>query len=44
MPELGLRTWPPTPIETERLVLRAAEARDRTALLDLFSSPEVRRA
>ncbi|MFI6639568.1 GNAT family N-acetyltransferase [Streptomyces sp. NPDC050504] len=34
-------TWPPAPIRTERLVLRASEARDRTAFVELFSSPEV---
>lgn len=33
--------WPPAPIKTERLVLREPEARDREALIDLFSSPEV---
>ncbi|MCG7218193.1 GNAT family N-acetyltransferase [Paenibacillus mucilaginosus] len=33
--------WPPAPIMTERLVLRQSEARDRTALIDLFASPEV---
>ncbi|MFE6834819.1 GNAT family N-acetyltransferase [Streptomyces sp. NPDC057705] len=33
--------WPPAPIRTERLVLRASEARDRAAFIELFSSPEV---
>ncbi|CAM5471226.1 N-acetyltransferase [Streptomyces finlayi] len=33
--------WPPAPIRTARLVLRASEARDRPAFVDLFSSPEV---
>ncbi|MGW7679188.1 GNAT family N-acetyltransferase [Kribbella sp. NPDC054772] len=33
--------WPPAPIATERLVLREPEARDRTAIIDLMSSPEV---
>ncbi|MFF5336554.1 GNAT family N-acetyltransferase [Streptomyces sp. NPDC013181] len=33
--------WPPAPIRTARLVLRAAEPRDRTAFVDLLSSPEV---
>ncbi|APU43521.1 GNAT family N-acetyltransferase [Streptomyces sp. TN58] len=33
--------WPPAPIRTERLVLRASEARDRAAFVDLFASPEV---
>ncbi|MFF8412150.1 GNAT family N-acetyltransferase [Streptomyces omiyaensis] len=33
--------WPPAPIRTGRLVLRASEARDRAAFVELFSSPEV---
>ncbi|NHA69749.1 GNAT family N-acetyltransferase [Phycicoccus sp. CMS6Z-2] len=33
--------WPPEPIRTPRLAVRAAEARDRAALVDLYSSPEV---
>jgi RimJ/RimL family protein N-acetyltransferase len=33
--------WPPAPIRTERLVLRAPEARDREEFLDLGSSDEV---
>lgn len=33
--------WPPAPVRTERLVLRASEARDRTAFVELFASPEV---
>lgn len=41
MPELGSVTWPPDPIKTERLVLREPEARDRTAVIELFTSPEV---
>ncbi|WP_141208190.1 GNAT family N-acetyltransferase [Streptomyces griseorubiginosus] len=41
MPELGTVAWPPAPIRTRRLVLRASEARDRTAFIDLFASPEV---
>ncbi len=40
MIELGL-VWPPAPIKTERLVLREPEPRDRTAVIDLFTSPEV---
>lgn len=36
-------TWPPPPISTERLILRAAEARDREAMLDLFSAERVNR-
>ncbi|ATE54827.1 GNAT family N-acetyltransferase [Actinosynnema pretiosum] len=41
MTELGPVRWPPDPVRTERLVLRASEARDRPALVGLFSSPEV---
>jgi RimJ/RimL family protein N-acetyltransferase len=41
MPELGPVAWPPTPIRTERLVLRAPEARDRAAFIELLASPEV---
>ncbi|MFF7632856.1 GNAT family N-acetyltransferase [Kitasatospora sp. NPDC008050] len=33
--------WPAAPIRTERLVLRGSQARDRAALIELFSSPEV---
>ena len=33
--------WPPEPIKTERLILREPEARDRTAFVELFASPEV---
>ena len=33
--------WPPEPIKTKRLVLREAEARDRTAFIELLASPEV---
>lgn len=39
--ELENVAWPPGPIKTERLVLRETEARDRTALIELLSSPEV---
>ncbi len=39
--DLGPITWPPTPIRTERLVLRAPEARDRAAFIELLASPEV---
>ncbi|MFG2692733.1 GNAT family N-acetyltransferase [Kitasatospora sp. NPDC048407] len=42
MTDLGVTAWPPAPIRTERLVLREPEARDRAAVVDLFSSPEVR--
>ena len=41
MPELGPVAWPPAPILTERLVLRATEARDRAAYVDLLSSEQV---
>ncbi|HEV8555778.1 MAG TPA: GNAT family N-acetyltransferase [Actinophytocola sp.] len=41
MAELGPVAWPPAPIRTERLVLRAPEARDRAAFIELFASPEV---
>jgi RimJ/RimL family protein N-acetyltransferase len=33
--------WPPEPIRTERLVLRAPETRDRAAFIELLASPEV---
>ncbi|AEW94257.1 GCN5-related N-acetyltransferase [Streptantibioticus cattleyicolor NRRL 8057 = DSM 46488] len=32
---------PPDPLRTGRLVLRASEARDRAAFIELFASPEV---
>lgn len=41
MSGFGAVVWPPTPIRTERLVLRGAEARDRAAFVELFASPEV---
>jgi RimJ/RimL family protein N-acetyltransferase len=41
MSELGPVAWPSAPIETERLVLREPEARDRAAVIELFASPEV---
>ncbi|MFF0339694.1 GNAT family N-acetyltransferase [Kribbella sp. NPDC004875] len=40
MTEFG-DAWLPTPITTERLVLREPEARDRPAIIELMSSPEV---
>jgi RimJ/RimL family protein N-acetyltransferase len=40
---LTLDDWPPRPIRTERLVLRAPEARDREAFLDLYSDERVTR-
>ena len=42
MADLGSITWPPVPIGTERLVLRESEARDRGALIELFTSEQVR--
>ncbi|MEU3553814.1 GNAT family N-acetyltransferase [Streptomyces fragilis] len=39
--ELGSVTWPPAPIRTERLVLRASEGRDRAVFVELLASPEV---
>ncbi|GAA5106253.1 GNAT family N-acetyltransferase [Nocardia iowensis] len=41
MTELGPVAWPPSPIRTERLVLRESETRDRAAFIELFASPEV---
>ncbi|SBT41012.1 GNAT family N-acetyltransferase [Micromonospora auratinigra] len=41
MSDLGGVPWPPAPIRTARLLLRAAEARDRAAFLDLLASPQV---
>jgi RimJ/RimL family protein N-acetyltransferase len=41
MAELEPAVWPPAPIRTERLVLREPEARDRAALIELATSPEV---
>lgn len=43
MADLDPVSWPPDPLRTERLVLREPEARDRPAVLALFSSPEVGR-
>lgn len=40
---LSVHGWPPPPIRTSRLVLRAPEARDRTAILDLGTDGEVNR-
>ncbi|GAA3165317.1 GNAT family N-acetyltransferase [Nonomuraea salmonea] len=40
MSEIGPVTWPPDPIETERLMLRSSEARDRAAFIELLASPE----
>ena len=41
MADVGPVVWPPVPIRTERLVLRASEARDRAAFIELCASPEV---
>jgi RimJ/RimL family protein N-acetyltransferase len=41
MAELGPVAWPPAPIRTERLVLRAPVAEDRAAFIELFASLEV---
>jgi RimJ/RimL family protein N-acetyltransferase len=41
MADLGPVSWPPEPIRTGRLVLRAPEARDRAALIELLASAEV---
>jgi RimJ/RimL family protein N-acetyltransferase len=35
--------WPPAPIRTARLVLRAPETRDRAVFIELLASPEVHR-
>jgi RimJ/RimL family protein N-acetyltransferase len=42
MTEFGPASWPPSsPITTERLVLREAEARDHAVFVDLLASAEV---
>ena len=41
MADLGPVAWPPEPIRTERLLLRAPEAGDRAAFIELLASPEV---
>ena len=43
MPELEVVDWPTTPIETERLVVRPTEARDRAAFIDLLTDERVQR-
>ncbi|MFJ8989046.1 GNAT family N-acetyltransferase [Streptomyces sp. NPDC102279] len=40
MTDLGPVSWPPAPIKTGRLVLRAPEARDRATFVELLASPE----
>ncbi len=39
--EPGPAAWPPVPVRTGRLVLRASEARDRAVFIELFASPKV---
>jgi RimJ/RimL family protein N-acetyltransferase len=41
VPDLGDVAWPPEPIRTERLVVRASAERDRPGLAALYSSVEV---
>ncbi|MFJ7967318.1 GNAT family N-acetyltransferase [Streptomyces sp. NPDC096324] len=41
MEDLGAVIWPPEPIRTERLILRASETRDRAVFIELLASPEV---
>ena len=41
MEALRLAAWPPEPIRTGRLVLRASEPRDRAAFVEMLASPEV---
>ncbi|MFE4334104.1 GNAT family N-acetyltransferase [Streptomyces sp. NPDC056831] len=41
MIDLRRLAWPPAPIDTERLVLRESEARDRAGVIELNASPEV---
>ncbi|MEV5956609.1 GNAT family N-acetyltransferase [Streptomyces sp. NPDC051987] len=41
MTVLGNDVWPPDPIKTERLVLRACAAPDRALVIELNASPEV---
>ncbi|MFF2364052.1 GNAT family N-acetyltransferase [Streptomyces sp. NPDC058122] len=41
MEDLGAVIWPPQPIRTERLILRASETRDRAVFIELLASPEV---
>lgn len=43
MSELGDVPWPPSPINTGRIVLRPTEASDRDGYIDLLCSDEVRR-
>ncbi|KNX38020.1 GNAT family N-acetyltransferase [Luteipulveratus halotolerans] len=41
MADLDPVAWPPAPIRTERLVLRAPEARDRDAFIEMLASADV---
>ncbi|OMI91500.1 GNAT family N-acetyltransferase [Streptomyces sp. BBFR25] len=41
MSALGPVAWPPAPIRTERLLLRASEARDRAVFVELLASAQV---
>ena len=41
MTTLETVAWPPAPIRTERLVLRASRAGDRAAFIELLAAPEV---
>ncbi|MFJ8045549.1 GNAT family N-acetyltransferase [Kitasatospora sp. NPDC096147] len=41
MTDLGVTDWPPTPLRTERLVLRGARPGDRAAFVELLASPQV---
>ncbi|MFE0674116.1 GNAT family N-acetyltransferase [Streptomyces sp. NPDC058867] len=41
MNDLGPVDWPPAPLSTSRLVLRASQARDRPTFIELLASPEV---
>jgi RimJ/RimL family protein N-acetyltransferase len=43
MAHLGDVPWPPVPIQTDRLVLRRTQARDRDAYVELLCSEEVYR-
>ncbi|WP_158867267.1 GNAT family N-acetyltransferase [Leifsonia sp. AG29] len=40
MPDLDTAEWPPAPIRTERLLLRASKVSDRAPMIELRSAPE----